>query len=165
MIQFTCTKDLCSILRENKADTKKTLRSHHQIKREQLIKYISGILSIDNDEADIGNKTNKFINYISGFNNKHIIQCKNKPISNIPVEPRYISSMTPIGLRNGQDESRCYINLSFQVLFLNILFRSLIMNIDCEKLQKIWTTAQMIIMVKYRKLLYCKLSNRFSVRC
>ena len=42
--------------------------------------------------------------------------------------------MTPIGFRNGQDESRCYVNSSFQVLFLNIFFRTLIMNIDCDRI-------------------------------
>ena len=70
---------------------------------------------------------------LANFNYKHIIQCNNKPISNIPEEPRYISSMTPIGFRNGQDESICYVNFSFQVILFNI-FRTLIMNIDCEKI-------------------------------
>ena len=45
---------------------------------------MSGMLSIDIDEADLEKKTNKFINDISNFNNKHIIQCYNKTISNIP---------------------------------------------------------------------------------
>ena len=78
---------------------------------------MSGILSIDIDEAYLENKTNQFINDISDFNNKRIIQYSNKHISNIPEEPRYISSMTLTGFMNGQDESRCYVNLSFQVLF------------------------------------------------
>ena len=41
--------------------------------------------------------------------------------------------MTPTGFMNGQDELRCYVNSSFQVLFFNIFFRTLIMNIDCKK--------------------------------
>ena len=45
--------------------------------------------------------------------------------------------MTPIGFKNGQDESICYINSSFQVLFFNIFFRMLIMSIDCEKVIEI----------------------------
>ena len=32
------------------------------------------MLSIDIDEADLEKKTNQFINYISDFNNKHVIQ-------------------------------------------------------------------------------------------
>ena len=38
------------------ADTKKTLRSHHFIEKEKLRKYISGMLSMDIDEADIEKK-------------------------------------------------------------------------------------------------------------
>ena len=36
------------------ADTKRTLRSHHFIEIEKLRKYLSGILSIENDKSDIG---------------------------------------------------------------------------------------------------------------
>ena len=42
--------------------------------------------------------------------------------------------MTPIGFRNDQDESRCYVNSIFQVLFFNIFSRTLIMNIDCDRM-------------------------------
>ena len=48
------------------------------------------MLSIDIDDADLENRTNQFINDISYLNNKHIIQCYNKTIHNIPEEPRYI---------------------------------------------------------------------------
>ena len=41
--------------------------------------------------------------------------------------------MTPTGFINGQDELRCYVNSSFQVLFFTIFLRQLIMNIDCDK--------------------------------
>ena len=89
-IEFTSTKDLCRIIHEKKADTKKTLRSPNFIEKEKLRKYLSGILSIDIYEADTEKKTNQFINDISNFNNKHTIQCYNETISNIPEEPRYI---------------------------------------------------------------------------
>ena len=90
-------------MEKKNADTKKRLRLHHYIEREKLLKYLSGILSINNDESDLGKKKNQFINDISDFNNRNIIQCINKPIFNIPEEPCYISYMTPIGFRNGQD--------------------------------------------------------------
>ena len=86
------------------AHTKKTLRSHHFIEKQKLRIYLSGILSIDIDEADIERKTNKFINDISDFNNKHIIQCYNKTIFNIPKEPRFISSTISPVFINGQYE-------------------------------------------------------------
>ena len=51
------------------------------------------MLSMDIDESDIEKKTNQFINDIRDFNNKQINQCNNRPISNIPEEPCYISSI------------------------------------------------------------------------
>ena len=119
MIEFTSTKGVCRIFhrKEKMLIQKNTFRSHDFIEKEKLRKYLSGILSTDHDEAYLENKTNQLINDISDFLNKHIIQCNNKTISNIPKEPRYIPSMTPIGFMNGQDESICYVNSSFQVLF------------------------------------------------
>ena len=69
------------------------------------------------DGAYLEKKTNQFINDIIKFNNKDIIQYYNKIISNIPEEPRCISCMTPTGFINCQEESRCYVNSFFQVIF------------------------------------------------
>ena len=103
--------------RKKKNDnTKRTLCSHHYIENEKLRKSLSGILYIENDKANLGKKMDQFINDKSDFNNTHIIKSNIQRISNIPEEERCISSMTPIGFRNGQDESRCYVNSSFQVL-------------------------------------------------
>ena len=114
------------------ADTKRTLRSHHYIEIEKLRKYLSGILYIYNDKADLGKNMDQFIYDKNYFNNTHIIKSNIQPVSNIPKEERFISSMTPIGFRNGQDESRCYVNSSFQVLFINNFFGTLIMNTNCK---------------------------------
>ena len=46
----------------NNSDTKRTIRSHHYIERETFRKYLSVILFMENDEADLGKKTNQFIN-------------------------------------------------------------------------------------------------------
>ena len=125
MIHFNCTKDLCRIIHgKRNSDTKNTLHSHNFIEKEKLGKYLSGILSIYIDEADLEKKKNQFINDISNFNNKHIIQCYNETISNILEEQRYISYMTSTEFINGQDESIFYANSSFQVLFFSIFLDS-----------------------------------------
>ena len=104
-------------MERKKANTKRTLCSHHYIEIEKLRKYLSGILYIKNNKADLGKKMDQFINDKSDFNNTHIIESNIQPVSNIPEEERFVLSMTPIGFSNGQDESRCYVNSSFQVLF------------------------------------------------
>ena len=102
------------------ADTKRTLCSHHYIGIEKLRKYLYGISHIENNKSDLEKKVDEFINDKSDFNNTHIIKSNILPVSNIPEEEQFISSMTPIGFRNDQDESRCYINLTFQVIFFSI---------------------------------------------
>ena len=120
-MQFNCTKGICSNLHGGKnADTKKALRSHHYIEIDKLIKYLSGILYIKNIKADLEKRADEFINDKSDFNNTHIIKSNILPVTNVPEEEQFISSMTPIGFRNDQDESRCYVNSTFKVLFFNI---------------------------------------------
>ena len=95
------------------ADTKRTLNSHHYIDIEKLRKYLSGILHIETIKADLDKKVDEFINDKSDFNNTHIIKSNIIPVSNIPEEEQFISSMTTIRFRNDQDESRCYVNSTF----------------------------------------------------
>ena len=86
MIQFTCTKDICRILhgKGENTNTRRTLRLHHYIEIEKLRKYLSGILYIENDKADLGKNMDQFINDKSDFNNKNIIKSNNQPVSKIP---------------------------------------------------------------------------------
>ena len=49
-------------MEKKNAVTKSKIRLHHYIEREKLRKYLTGVLSIENDEADLGNKMNQFIN-------------------------------------------------------------------------------------------------------
>ena len=86
------------------------LHTHHFIEKGKLRKYIGGLLSIIIDERDIETRTNKLVNDIINFNNEHKINCYSVTQSNIPEEPRYISSMPPTGFINGQDKSMCYVN-------------------------------------------------------
>ena len=88
---------------------------------------MGGLLSNMVKEAVLKHITNHCINDISLFNNnERIIQCYNIPQYNITEEPRYISCMAPTRLFNGQYESRRYVNSSFQVLFYNIYFQTVI---------------------------------------
>ena len=98
-------------------DTKRTLRSHHYIGIEIWRKYLNGIILIESTKADLEKKVDKFINHKIDFNTTHIIKSNIQPVTNVPEEARFISSMTPTGFRNDQDESRCYVNSTFQVLF------------------------------------------------
>ena len=103
-------------------DTKRTLRSHHYIGIEIWRKYLNGITLIESTQADLEKKVDEFINHKIDFNTAHIIKSDIQQLTNVPEEAQFISSMTPTGFRNEQDESRCYVNSTFQVLFFNIYF-------------------------------------------
>ena len=81
---------------------------------------MNGITLIKSTQADLEKKVDEFINHKIDFNTTHIIKSDIQQLTNVPEEARFISSMTPTGFRNNQDESRCYLNLIFQVIFFNI---------------------------------------------
>ena len=97
-------------------------------------KYFYGITLIKSTQADREKNVDEFINDKIDFNTTHIIKSNIQPVTNVPEETRFISSMTLTGFKNDQDESRCYVNSKFQVLFFNIFFRTLIINIDCDRM-------------------------------
>ena len=101
-------------------DTKRTLCSHHYIGIEILRKYLYGITLIESTQADLEKKVDEFINDKIDFNTTHIINYDIQPVTNVPDESQFTSSMTTTGFRNDQDESICYVNSTFQVLFFNI---------------------------------------------
>ena len=114
------------------SDTKRTLCYHHYIGIEIWRKYLNGITLIKSTQVDLDKKVDAFINHKIDFNTTHIIKSDIQPVINVPEEARFISSMKPTGFRNYQDESRCYVNSIFKVLFFNMFLRTLIMNIDCD---------------------------------
>ena len=113
-------------------DTNRTLRSHHYISIDSWRKYLNGITVIDSTQAELDKMVDEFISNKTKFQTKQIIKSDIQQIMNMPEKARFISSMTPTGFKNDQEKSRCYVNSTFQVLFFNVFFRSLIMNIDCD---------------------------------
>ena len=102
------------------ADTKRKLSSHHYIGIEIWRKYLNGITLIESTQGDLEKKVDEFINNKIDFNTTHIIKSDIQQLTNVPEEARFISYMTPTGFRNDQDESRSYVNSTFQVLVFNV---------------------------------------------
>ena len=49
-----------------------------------------------------------------------------------PEESRYITVRRPKGSINQEDETIWYFNATLQLLHCNVIFRKLILNIDCN---------------------------------
>ena len=54
--------------------------------------------------------------------------------SSVPEESRFIVYMKPPGFINNKNKTRCYFNATIQMLYFDILFRRLILNIDCDNI-------------------------------
>ena len=91
-------------------DTNRTLRFHHYISIDSWRKFLNGITVIDSTQAELDKMVDEFISHKTKFNTKHIIKSDIQQIMNIPEKARFISSITPTGFKNDQDESRCYVN-------------------------------------------------------
>ena len=44
-------------------------------------------------------------------------------------ESLLVTVRSPLGFINREDETRCYLNATLQLLYLNVLFRKLVLNI------------------------------------
>ena len=99
------------------ANTKRTQSSHNCIGIEIWRKCLNGITLIKSTQADLEKTFDEFINHKIEFNTTHIIKSYIQPVTNVPEEARFISFMTPTVFRKDQDESRCYVNSTFQVIF------------------------------------------------
>ena len=72
--------------------------------------------------------------------------------------------MTPTGLTNGQDESRCYVNSSFQFHFFNIFFTKLVMNIECNKIIEHLDNCEYEFISDFRKFLILQVIQQTFVK-
>ena len=52
--------------------------------------------------------------------------------SSFSEESRYIAVISPPGFINQENETRCYFNETIQLLYFNVLFILLILNVDCD---------------------------------
>ena len=46
-------------------------------------------------------------------------------------ESLFVTVRSPLGFINREDETRCYLNATLQLLCVNVIFRQLVLNIDC----------------------------------
>ena len=87
------------------------------------------LLIFSNDE--VNEALDMWMNYFLSFNITYIIQYKEKCDSNINEEGINIPVISPSRFINKIRETRCYLNSTVQVRYRNIIFRDMVLNIDC----------------------------------
>ena len=76
--------------------------------------------------------------------------------SSVPEESRFIADTKPPGFINNKYKTRCYFNATIQMLYFDILFRRLILNIDCDNIMNFIDRNDEKFAYHYQKILIVK---------
>ena len=92
-------------------------------------------------------KVDHWLDYFEKFHKKYIIMPSISLNSLFIEESLFVTVQSTLGFINRENETRCYLNATLQLLYFNVLFRQLVLNIDCytmlndnDKIIKIITT-------------------------
>ena len=72
--------------------------------------------------------------------------------SSVPEESRYIEFITPLGFINQENETGCHFNSTNQLLYYNVLFRQLILNINCDTIMTCLDKSNKTFAYHYQKI-------------
>ena len=112
-------------------DSIEMVHVHHFVDIRDLCHYQNQLLLICS-KGEVNQSYDMWINYFLSFNRTYIIQYEKKFYSNIREGSTHIPVLPPSGFINEKDETRCHLNSTLQIQYYNIIFREMILNIDCE---------------------------------
>ena len=93
--------------------------------------YLTNILKIDTSSDDMNEKVEHLFDSFEKYNKKYIIMPSAWFNSYFTEYSCYITVRSPPGLINRENDTRCYFNETLLLICCNVLFRKLILNIDC----------------------------------
>ena len=93
--------------------------------------YSAQILKSDNSSGDMNEKVDHWLYYFVKFHKKYIIMPSESLYYSLLEESLFITVQSPPGFINLENETRCYLNATIQMLYVNVIFRQLILIIDC----------------------------------
>ena len=93
--------------------------------------YLTNIFKSNTSSDDIKEKVDHWLDSFEKFHKKDIIMTSESLNYFFPGESWYITVRPPTGFINQENETRCYFNRTIQILYYNVLFRQLILNIGC----------------------------------
>ena len=105
--------------------------THFNVERIKMKKYFANILKRDTSSNNMKENIDNWLDSFEKFNNKYIIMYTESYNISFIERSRYITVRSPSGFINHENETRCYINATIQLLYCKIIFRQLILNLDC----------------------------------
>ena len=104
---------------------------YFHIKRNDMKHYFTKILKSNTSSGDMNEKVDHWLNCFGKFHKKYIIMPLESLNYSFLEEIVYITVRSPAGFINQENETRCYLNATIQLLYCKVLFRPFILNIDC----------------------------------
>ena len=104
---------------------------HFHLKKNDMKDYFTHVLKNDTSSGDMDENVYHWLDYFEKFHKKYIIMPSLSLNYLLIEESLFVTVRSPPGFINQENETRCYLNATFQLLYFNVLFRKLVLNIDC----------------------------------
>ena len=88
------------------------------------------ILTVDTSSGDMNEKVDHWLDSFQEFHKKYIIMPSQLLSSSFLENIVFVTFQSPPGFINQENETRCYLNAMLQLLYFNVIFIQLLLNID-----------------------------------
>ena len=104
---------------------------HLYLKNNKIKDYWTHRLKNDTSSGDMNKIVYHWLDSFEKFHKKFIIMPSLSLNSLLIEESLFVTVQSPPGFINRENETICYLNATFQLLYFNVLFRELVPKIDC----------------------------------
>ena len=102
-----------------------------RLKKNEIKDYWTHVLKNDTWSGDMDEMVDHWLDSFEKFHKKYIIMPSLSLNLLLIEESLFVTVWSPPGFINPENETRCYLNSMFQLLYFNVLFRELVFKIDC----------------------------------
>ena len=104
---------------------------YFRLKKNDMKDYLTHVLKNYTSSGDMDEKVDHWLGSFEKFHKKYISMPTISLNSLFLEEFFFVTVQSPPGFINRENETRCYLNATLQLLYFNVLFRQLVLNIDC----------------------------------
>ena len=101
------------------------------LKKNDIKDYLTHVLKNDTSSGDMDEKVDHWLDSFEKFHKKYIFMPSISLNSLFLEDILFVTVCSPPGFINQENETRCYLNATLQLLYFNVIFRQLVLNIDC----------------------------------
>ena len=104
---------------------------YFHFKKNDMEDYLTQILKIYTSSGDMNEEVDHWLDPFEKFHKKYIIMPSLSLNYYFLEESLFATFRSPPGFINRENETRCYLNATMQLLYFNAIFIQLVLNIDC----------------------------------